>query len=186
MGGTSELVRYYKTNNPTAATTAPTSPYAKPHFSPVLAAPLVDSFVDVVAAALVSRDFNSLYLVTGPSLPFNPEQLVVDVAVAVTSSSLAVAGVAKCALHSWSGSSVAHREEIEAACEEVHSGESGPPEQMAWGSITKQPVLSAASSAEDWRRCSDCVGVGVVVDTAEEPVLLLLENASRYILSTFA
>jgi hypothetical protein len=91
----------YKSNKPTAATTVPTSPCPKPHFPPVFTAPLVTSFVDVVCAPSlpdVSRNFNSLYWVTGPSRPFKPEQLVVDVAVAVASS-LAVAGVAKCALH---------------------------------------------------------------------------------------
>lgn len=91
----------YKTNNPNAATAAPTSPYAKPHFPPILPAPPVTSFVDVVSAPPppdVSRNLNSLYWVTGPSRPFSPEQLVIEVAVSVTSS-LAVAGVAKCALH---------------------------------------------------------------------------------------
>ena len=54
----------------------------------------------------------------------------------------------------------------------------------ALGPITKQLVLlSLASSAEDWRRCSDCVGVGVV--EAETPVVLL-EKALRYMLSMFA
>lgn len=84
---------------------------------------------------------------TAPSRPFSPEQLVVDVAVAVTSP-LVVAGVAKCALQSWSGSSVAHSEEADADCEDVHSGEPGPPGQMALGPITKQLVLLLESAAD--------------------------------------
>lgn len=99
--------------NAATVTAAPPIMHASMEIPLTLTPALTDSFAGVIAAPSLPEvssalNFNSLYFVTTPSLPSSAAQLVVDVAVAVTSPLTAV-GVAKCALHNRSGNWDAQR-----------------------------------------------------------------------------